>query len=753
MLAATAAGGWRMRAGILVATLLAIGSALLSMVAMAVPEHGGPAPVRLELAAGDGIARLVGDGRGVHLSRPGETRVRMHFELPRASPGAPPWVVQLERDSLALRLESGAWRGPVRDFFAPRRDAGLLPGSFTFALPAGWSGPRELELVVAADAPRTLWPRVMPREQGVRLEQRAIALAGALYACLAVLLAIALSLFAAARDRVFLALAGFLVASLAVLLALNGHLYTISWLRWFGAWRMAGIFALILLAGASALLVMQRYALVAERTPRLHRALSVLTWGLLALVALCLLNLDGGRAWLQSAATAGWELSALGCMACSVVALRRGAWPGVPIALLAMQVSLVVSGTLYELAMRGVGEDGFWIRHAYQLALVGCAVVLSVGLTGRITEYRMARERDRLARDDSERRLRREAARASFAHILQQGLRDRAPGELERAALSAVLLQLVPLLNLRSAGLVVHGWHGGELLLAEPEARRPHVTALIADRLGMMKGLARTQAPLQLPLATTETPVSALADASGPADAPGPVGTPSGRLHAVVPLPIATPGWGVLLLERGDPQGFSHDELALASEFGRLAVRQVDEACAALNLRRSAELDSLTGTLNRRSIDQRLATSFAQAWDAQSPVAVLFVDMDHFKQINDTYGHASGDECLRALSDTMRHGLRPGDILGRYGGEEFLVLLPGRDLAGALPVAERIRAAIERQPLSCHGHAVAMTVSVGVAARRPHERNADEAVARADRALYAAKRAGRNRVELSREED
>lgn len=739
-----------MRVGVLGATLLATASALLSVVAMAVPQSAGPAPVRLELPAGDGGARLVGDGRGVHLQGPGEARIRMSFTLPPSSPGDPPWVVRLERDSLALRLESGSWHGPVRDFFDPRRDVGLLPGSFTFTLPAGWSGPRELDLVVAADTPRTLWPRVMPRDAAVGLEQRAIALAGALYACLAVLLAIALSLFVAARDRVFLALAGFLVASLAVLLALNGHLYAIPWLRWFGAWRMTGIFALILLAGTAALVVMQRYALVAERTPRLHRALSVLTWGLLVLVALCLLNLEYGRGWLQSAATVGWELSALGCMACSLVALRRGPWPGVPIALLAMQVSLVVSGSLYELAMRGVGEDGFWIRHAYQLALVGCAVVLSVGLTGRITEYRTARERDRLARDDSERRLRREAARASLAQVLQHGLQDQATGDLERAALSAVLLQLIPLLNLRSAGVVAHGWHGGELLLAEPDARRTHVTALIADRLGMMKGLARTQAPLQLPLATAETPVSALQAESGGFDA---ADESLGRLHAVVPLPIASPGWGVMLLERGDSRGFSHDELSLASEFGRLAVRHADETSAALTLRRSAELDSLTGALNRRAIDQRLAGSFARAWEAQAPVAVLFVDMDHFKEVNDTYGHASGDECLRALSETMRQGLRPGDILGRYGGEEFLVLLPGRDLAGAMPVAERIRAGIERQPLSCAGHAVAMTVSVGVAARRSHERSADEAVARADRALYAAKRAGRNRVEASPEED
>lgn len=722
------------------ATMLATPSSVATSV---VP----PLSPRLEIVSGAPVARLVGDGSGVMLSGAGEARVRLHVVLPPARPGEPPWVVRVERDSLALRLESGTWHGPTRDFFAPRPDAGLLPGSFTFTLPSGWSGPRALDLVVAADAQRVVWPRVMRRDDAIRLENRAIALAGALYACLGVLVAIALSLFAAARDRVFLALAGFLLASLAVVAALNGHLYTLPWLRWFGAWRMAGIWTLILITGASALLVMQRYAAVAERAPRLRKVLSFLTAALLGLAAVCLLNLDAGRAWLQWGATIGWELSAFGCIACTLVALRRGAWPGVPITLLAMQVALVVTGTLYELAMRGWGDDGFWTRHAYQLALIGCAVVLAVGLTGRITEYRTARERDRLARDDSERRLRREAARATLAQTLRQGLHDCVPGEMERVAFEAVLAQLVSVLRLRSAGLVAHGWHGQDLLMAEPESRRPHVTALLADRLGMMKGLARTQAPLQLPLATSETPV--VARLRSPATMPPDAGAALGRLHAVVPLPIVSPGWGVLLLEREGAQGFSHDELALAAEFGRLAVLQADEAAAALHLRRSAELDSLTGTLNRRAIDQCLAASFRQAWEQQAPVAVLFVDMDHFKDINDTHGHASGDECLRSLSDTMRHSLRPGDVLGRYGGEEFLVLLPGRGVEGAVAIAERIRTAIEQQVLDCNGQALRMTVSVGVATRRPVERDPDATVERADRALYAAKRAGRNRVEVA----
>lgn len=737
--------GRRMRARS-IAAFLALSVALaIAGSGLAGARVATPLPIGLEPVPRESLAQVVGDGRGIRLARAGEARVRLHLDLPPTGPGDPPWVLRLERDTLAFRLESGSWKGPVRDFFAPRPDAGMLPGTFTTALPTTWSGPRTLDLVVAADAPLTLWPAVLRRDDAVRVDNRAIALAGGVYACLAVLFAIALSLAGATRDRVFLSLAAFLATSLAVLLAANGHLYAVPWLRWFGAWRMAGIWTLTLLAAASALLVLRQYAAVAERAPRLDRLLSALNAVLLALAALCLLNLAAGRAWLHWGVTAGWELATLGGMACSVVALRRGSWPGVPAALLLMQGALVVTGSLQELAMRGIGTGGFWIRHGYQVALVATAVVLAVGLTGRISEYRTARERDRAARDDSERRLRREATRAAVVQALH-GLGERSAGDSLPEACRAVLLQLVPALRLRSAGLVARGWHGQDLLEAAPEGRRPHVTALVADRVGMMKGLARTRVPVQLPL-TTGT-----AEAGGPEAGRARAVPPLGRLHAVVPLPIDGTGWAVMLLERDDARGFDPDELALAAEFSALLVRHADEAARALDLRRSAEVDSLTGTLNRRAIDERLAACFADAWARQEPVAVLFVDMDHFKVVNDTHGHASGDECLRALSDAMRQGLRPGDVLGRYGGEEFLILLPGRDVGAALPIAERIRTAIERTPLWARGRPVPMTVSVGVSARRPHERDPEAALARADRALYAAKRAGRNRVEAEAED-
>jgi diguanylate cyclase (GGDEF)-like protein len=164
-------------------------------------------------------------------------------------------------------------------------------------------------------------------------------------------------------------------------------------------------------------------------------------------------------------------------------------------------------------------------------------------------------------------------------------------------------------------------------------------------------------------------------------------------------------------------------------------------------LRRTAELDALTGTLNRRSIDQWLTRQFA-SHSRERSLSLLFVDIDHFKRINDLYGHACGDHCLRMVAAALRTALRPQDVLGRYGGEEFIALLPECDVATARGAAERLRLAVEDCEIEWQGNRLRLSVSIGVATRDPGEQAA-ELLDRADRALYVAKRAGRNRVSVS----
>jgi diguanylate cyclase (GGDEF)-like protein len=144
-----------------------------------------------------------------------------------------------------------------------------------------------------------------------------------------------------------------------------------------------------------------------------------------------------------------------------------------------------------------------------------------------------------------------------------------------------------------------------------------------------------------------------------------------------------------------------------------------------------------------------LSRMFADAFQKQRPLSLLFIDIDHFKAINDRLGHAAGDACLREAAKALRQALDSDDMLGRYGGEEFEALLPERGAADAREVGERLRAAVERCTIDWEGSPVRLTVSVGVATRLERESTPAAAVERADKALYAAKRGGRNCVHVA----
>jgi len=225
--------------------------------------------------------------------------------------------------------------------------------------------------------------------------------------------------------------------------------------------------------------------------------------------------------------------------------------------------------------------------------------------------------------------------------------------------------------------------------------------------------------------------------------------TDPAAMEAVVPLQIVAPAWGVLLLERDGVEGFSTEEMTLVGECARLTLTHIEQAKAAISLRRSAELDALTGTFNRRTIDLWLSRSFGESTQDGQPLSLLFVDLDFFKAINDKYGHACGDHCLREVAAKIRGALGDGDLLGRYGGEEFIVVLPRHGGAAARMVAERLRADIEGLPLEWQGQKLKLTVSVGVATKLDKETRASSMVDRADKALYAAKRGGRNCVHVA----
>jgi two-component system, cell cycle response regulator len=160
--------------------------------------------------------------------------------------------------------------------------------------------------------------------------------------------------------------------------------------------------------------------------------------------------------------------------------------------------------------------------------------------------------------------------------------------------------------------------------------------------------------------------------------------------------------------------------------------------------------DALTGAGNRRSFDDALGHEMARAKRHGQALSLVMLDIDHFKAINDTHGHQGGDEVLRAVARTLRATLRDGDVLYRYGGEEFAMLLPYAQGSGACTAAERMLRALAATPVHLPSGAVKVTASAGVATLSASDADGASLIARADAALYEAKKAGRNRVEGGR---
>jgi diguanylate cyclase (GGDEF)-like protein len=166
-------------------------------------------------------------------------------------------------------------------------------------------------------------------------------------------------------------------------------------------------------------------------------------------------------------------------------------------------------------------------------------------------------------------------------------------------------------------------------------------------------------------------------------------------------------------------------------------------------LRAAARTDAKTGLLNAAAWQREADTEIARVLRSRQSLALLLVDIDHFKQVNDTHGHLAGDQVLAALADVLRQQVRETDVVGRFGGEEFVVLLPGADTAEAIKVAERLRAQVGTMVTSAADVEVTVTVSIGAALLGQHGDELRALLTAADLALYRAKKAGRNQVCLS----
>jgi diguanylate cyclase (GGDEF)-like protein len=199
--------------------------------------------------------------------------------------------------------------------------------------------------------------------------------------------------------------------------------------------------------------------------------------------------------------------------------------------------------------------------------------------------------------------------------------------------------------------------------------------------------------------------------------------------------------------------GVSDEEATLGERSSRLlgaAAALVGIAVRNVQLftetRRNALTDSLTHCFNRGHIIQVIEAELRRTRRTRSPLSVVMLDIDGFKTINDRVGHLGGDEILSSIGVRLKHVLRSSDVRGRFGGDEFLIVLPDTPAAGAAYVAEALRREIESLEVPIDGTIMRVTASVGVASAAPEELDPNTLVGRADRALYAAKNAGRNTV-------
>jgi diguanylate cyclase len=197
----------------------------------------------------------------------------------------------------------------------------------------------------------------------------------------------------------------------------------------------------------------------------------------------------------------------------------------------------------------------------------------------------------------------------------------------------------------------------------------------------------------------------------------------------------------------------AHRATALETNFAKASI-ELDKIRDSLEqAEHRSKTDMLTGLANRRALDEFLETEQIRAMESGAPLSAFLIDIDNFKSFNDSYGHPVGDQVLKLMAAVLREHVRDNDLAVRYGGEELLAVLPGRDLAACRRIADRVRGVIAERRIRRRttGEEIAsITISVGVAQFRPGE-SADSLIERCDRALYLAKRQGRNRVLTERD--
>jgi len=216
----------------------------------------------------------------------------------------------------------------------------------------------------------------------------------------------------------------------------------------------------------------------------------------------------------------------------------------------------------------------------------------------------------------------------------------------------------------------------------------------------------------------------------------------------IAPLILGDHVLGALSLESSTRAAFSENDLRLIVSFATTATAAIRNAQLHAEVQKQAITDALLGIYNRRGFFELGQREIERAHRFERPLIAIMLDIDHFKRVNDNFGHATGDLVLQAIAERLNNNIRKVDILGRYGGDEFSILLPEIDMFGATHVAERLRQSAVEAPITMGSDVIFVTISLGVAKLSTEIQDLNILLQRADSAMYAAKQAGRNRIDF-----
>lgn len=326
--------------------------------------------------------------------------------------------------------------------------------------------------------------------------------------------------------------------------------------------------------------------------------------------------------------------------------------------------------------------------------------------------------------------------------VLVNDLSQSFAGTLEAAEIVQMVgKRLEPMLNLDLLGV---GWYAPARVWVHaapataPETIQRAQAVLLADGEGA--GGARLAEPSPAP----EAPVAATTE-----DQAAYVPSLGGRVLEV-PLRVAQEPVGILRLQRGSEEPFEPYQVELIKAVTTSLALALRNAEAHQQVQSQALTDGLTNLLNRRAFSNILTREFREAERYRTPLCLIMLDVDHFKSVNDRFGHPVGDRLLQEVAGLIGQAIRTVDIATRYGGEEFAIILPRTDVAQAQVLANRIRELLAQQAFLADSARFGLTVSMGIAqAPDPQIATVDDFVAAADEALYRAKTCGRNRVETN----